>query len=133
MVSSLSYQQLEVWRRAMDLAVDAYKLSESFPQSELFGIVSQMRRASCSVAFNIAEGWGRNNSKEFCHFLRIAHGSLREFETQLLLSVRLDFCKQEQINAILENITVISKQIQALSLHLKQKSIKSTENKSHQD
>ena len=85
-----SYQDLEVWQRAMDIAAELYRLTKAFPRQEQFGLTSQIRRAASSIPANIAEGWGRQSTGEFRHFLRIAQGSLRELETHLLLSQRVD-------------------------------------------
>lgn len=88
-----SYRDLLVWQKAMDLAALCYSLTLSFPREEMFGLTSQIRRASASVAANIAEGHGRENSGSFVQFLRIAQGSLKETETHLLLSERVGILK----------------------------------------
>ena len=84
-----SYRDLLVWQRAMDLSVLCYSLTRSFPRSEMFGLTSQISRSSASVAANIAEGHGRENTGSFVQFLRVAQGSLKETETHLLLSERV--------------------------------------------
>ena len=76
----------------MELAEAVYAVTRSFPREELFGLTSQLRRASVSVASNIAEGQGRLTAGEFAHFLGIARGSVLEVETQLELAVRLELC-----------------------------------------
>jgi four helix bundle protein len=68
------------------VAVNCYQLTKGFPQSELYGLVSQIRRAAVSVASNIAEGYGRKTKSEYIHFLHIALGSLRELDTQLIIA-----------------------------------------------
>ena len=118
-MSNQSYQDLDVWQRAMTLAEKAYTITALFPKSEMFGLTNQIRRASSSVPANIAEGWARHNNNEFAHFLRIAHGSLRELESHLILSSRITFCDPISITPILEEITVISKQLLSLMRHLK--------------
>jgi four helix bundle protein len=85
------HRDLRVWRESMDLAVEVYKVALRMPESEKFGLTSQMRRAAASVAANIAEGAGRNSPADFSRFLSIASGSLSELETHLLLSERLGF------------------------------------------
>jgi len=80
---------LKVWQRAIELAVCIYKLTRGFPREEVYGLVSQMRRAAVSVASNIAEGRGRLGPAEFRHFLGQAQGSLYELRTQILISKRL--------------------------------------------
>jgi four helix bundle protein len=83
------FHDLKVWQRAMDLTVCIYKLTQKFPKDEMYGLVSQLRRASVSVASNIAEGRGRLNPAEFRQFLGIALGSTFEVQTQLLVARRL--------------------------------------------
>ena len=85
------YQRLQVWQDAIELVTDVYRLTSQFPDSEKFGLVSQMRRAAVSIPSNIAEGAGRGSDKEFRRFLLIARGSLQELETQLIISGRLGF------------------------------------------
>lgn len=87
---SYRYQDLIVWRRAKALAIDIYRATESFPKSEVYGLISQLRRSAVSVA-SIAEGQGRLTKGEFCHFLGQARGSLLELEAQLAIAVDLKF------------------------------------------
>jgi len=84
-----SYRDLRVWREAMLLAEEAYRLTKSFPRDELFGLTSQIRRAAASVPANIAEGYGRENTGNYIQFLRIAQGSCKEVETHALLAQRV--------------------------------------------
>jgi four helix bundle protein len=90
-----SYRELLVWQKARALVVHIYKATETFPRSEIYGLTSQIRRASVSVASNIAEGQGRLTSGEFLHFLGQARGSLLELDTQLALSVDLTYLMGE--------------------------------------
>ena len=83
------FQDLTVWQRAMELSEAIYCLTKTFPQDELYGLTSQPRRASVSIASNIAEGRGRGTDGEFRQFLNIAQGSTYEVQTQLLLAKRL--------------------------------------------
>ncbi len=78
-----SYKNLKVWQRAMELVVEIYKLTENFPQSEIYGLVSQMRRAAVAMPSNTAEGQRRSHTKEFLQFLYVAYGSGAELETQI--------------------------------------------------
>jgi four helix bundle protein len=83
----------------MDLVIQIYKLAENFPKHEVYGLTSQIRRASISISSNIAEGAGRKGENEFTRFLYIALGSLSEVETQLEISQRLDYINNiEEIN-----------------------------------
>jgi four helix bundle protein len=85
------FEDLVVWQRAIELTVCIYKLTRSLPKDELYGLVSQMRRAGVSVASNIAEGRGRLSPGEFRQFLGIAQGSIFELKTQLVVARRLEF------------------------------------------
>lgn len=84
-----SFKDLDVWNKGIDFVAEIYKLTSRFPKDELYGLVSQMRRAAVSIPSNIAEGQGRRNAKEFIQFLYIAKGSLAEIETQLIICQRL--------------------------------------------
>jgi four helix bundle protein len=86
-----SYQQLAVWQKSIELAKQVYLLTRVFPREELFGLTNQIRRAAVSIAGNIAEGQGRNNTKEFLHFLGISRGSLNEIETHLVIAEQVGF------------------------------------------
>lgn len=91
------YRDLVVWQKAIDLTVCIYKLTSSLPKEEVYGLSSQMRRASVSVASNIAEGRGRLNPAEFRQFLGLAQGSTYELETQLLVAKKLGLTNLELI------------------------------------
>jgi four helix bundle protein len=84
-----AFQDLTVWQRAMEMTVCIYELTRAFPKDEMYGLTSQLRRASVSVASNIAEGRGRMTEGEFRQFLGVAQGSTYELQTQLLLARRL--------------------------------------------
>jgi four helix bundle protein len=86
-----SYRDLEVWKQAMDLVEHCYRLSERFPRHEEFGLRSQVRRSAVSVPSNIAEGNGRTTTRDYLRHLSVAHGSLMELETQLLIAGRLQY------------------------------------------
>ena len=88
-----SYRDLIVWQKSMNLAKDVYQLTTSFPKEEIYGLTSQIRRCSVSIPSNIAEGKGRGSDKEFVRFLKISLGSLYELQTQLELTVMLDYTK----------------------------------------
>lgn len=99
-----THKDLDVWKESMSLVEEVYKLTESFPKNEIFGLTSQMRRAATSIPSNIAEGAARNSDKEFIQFLHVSLGSLAELETQLLLSRKLGFLKNEQLDGRVERI-----------------------------
>ncbi len=86
-----TYRDLKVWQNAIDLAENIYRLTTDFPAYEIYGITSQMRRASISIPSNIAEGWGRRSRKDYGRFVLVAQGSNDELQTQLILASRLKF------------------------------------------
>ena len=88
-----SHKDLTVYKTSIDLVIDIYQLSQNFPDSEKFGLTSQIRRASVSIPSNISEGVARSSKKEFIRFLYIALGSVAEIETQLEIAYRLKFIK----------------------------------------
>jgi four helix bundle protein len=105
------YQDLNVWKKSMDLVKEVYFLTDNFPQNEQFGLTSQIRRCAVSIPSNIAEGAGRNSKKEFNQFLGIATGSLFELETQLLISSRVGYSKETEITTLIDLISEIHKML----------------------
>ena len=87
----MSYKKLKVWQEAMELVKEVYELTKSFPREEMYGLISQMRRAVISVASNIAEGSQRVSDKDFGNFLLMSRGSLAELETQRLAALMLNY------------------------------------------
>jgi len=114
-----SFKQLDVWVTALDLAAAVYQLTNAFPQSERFGLTAQMRRASVSVASNIAEGHRRTRPAYLNH-LQIALGSLAELETQLILARRLQFCREEESEPVVHLVEVTGKLLHALARSLRE-------------
>ena len=100
----MTHKDLDAWKLSFDLVKEIYLITKKFPKEEIFGISNQMRRASVSIPSNIAEGAARNSKKEFKQFLYISLGSLSELETQILISVELNFITKETdlINRIIE-------------------------------
>ena len=90
-----SHRDLIVWQKAMDLVVNVYRATDSFPKAEVYGLTSQIRRAVTSIPANIAEGQGRRLTKEFLYFLANARGSLWELDTHLESAARLGFLSSE--------------------------------------
>jgi four helix bundle protein len=86
-----AHKRLETWQQSMLLVKTVYEITDVFPKGEMFGLISQMRRAAVSVPSNIAEGVARGGSKEYVHFLNIARGSLSELDTQLEIARMLDY------------------------------------------
>jgi four helix bundle protein len=87
--------KLKIWQRSLDLADKIYNVTETFPTTERFGLISQMQRAAVSVGSNIAEGAGRNSANEFCHFLGIASGSANELRFHVEFSYRRKFISEQ--------------------------------------
>lgn len=114
-MASRNYQDLVAWQKAMDLAVLIYELSAGFPADERFGLTSQIRRAASSVAYSIAEGQGQFTKPNFKRFLSMAHGSVREVETQLLLAVRLRFIDQGQAKDAIQLAAEVGRLIRGLA------------------
>jgi four helix bundle protein len=110
-----NYQDLVAWQRAMDLAVAVYEQTADFPKDERFGLVTQMRKAAVSIPSNIAEGQGRRSRGAFCQHLSIAHGSLRELETQVLLAGRLRFIPDAAVQKLLLQSAEVGRLITGLS------------------
>ena len=110
---------LKIWNKAIDLSIEIYHLTNSFPDLEKFGLISQMRRESVSIASNIAEGAGRNSKKEFKQFLSISHGSSYELLTQLQIAFKLQFCDEY----LFINLKTKIIEIQKMNFALQQKLI----------
>jgi len=87
----MTYKDLIVWQKSIELVIEVYRLTTLFPSEEKFGLVSQMRRCTVSVPSNIAEGFARRNKKENAQFINIAYGSAIELETQIIISKKLAF------------------------------------------
>ncbi len=116
-----SYRDLLVWQKAMELAIKSYKLSSQFPGTEIYGLTSQIRRASVSVPCNIAEGYGRSSRKEYLQFLFVAQGSLKELETQAILAHQLSFVSQESTRELLNESETLGKMLGSLIRSLRAK------------
>ena len=112
---SRSYRDLEVWKLSIDFVKKVYQVTHNFPDSEKFGLINQIRRAAVSIPSNIAEGQGRNSSKEFQQFLAISLGSLAELETQLIIAKEIEYLTQNELDALLSPLDRIRKMIKGLS------------------
>jgi four helix bundle protein len=99
-----THKDLDVWKKAMDLAAQVYSLTARFPKEELYGLTSQIRRSAVSIPSYIAEGAARHSRKEFIQFLHIASGSVAELETQLLLAIRMGFIPGDSIISHIEEV-----------------------------
>ena len=115
------FRELRAWQLGMDLTERVYLLTDSFPKSEIYGLTSQIRRCAVSVPSNLAEGNGRDSTKEFLHFIAISVGSICELETQLLLSQRLKYINEKDLETILVLLTETKRTIRGLQKALKEK------------
>jgi four helix bundle protein len=109
-----SFEKLEVWIEAKDFAKQIYTLTSKFPESEKFGLTSQLRRASISIASNIAEGSARNSYKDKAHFTTIAFGSAVEVLNQLIISCELNFVIEKDYQETRKQIESITNKLNAL-------------------
>lgn len=109
-----NFREFKIWEKSIQIVIPVYQITKSFPTEEKFGLTSQMRRASVSIASNIAEGCSRQSSMEFKRFLDISLGSAYELETQLIISGELDFITKDQLSAFLPDLIALQKQINAL-------------------
>ncbi len=115
-----THKDLDVWKNGIELVILIYQQTKGFPKDELYGMVSQIRRAAVSIPSNIAEGAGRNHDREFIQFLYIALGSLAELDTQLLIALRLEYLKDNEYDILYESIKLIRSQISGLIRYLKE-------------
>jgi four helix bundle protein len=109
-----AFEKLTVWRKAPELALCAYELTESFPASERFALRDQVRRAAVAVPSNIAEGHGRQSETEFAYFLRVALGSLSELQALMLLARDLGYVDATKLQGFWNQSAELSRALQAL-------------------
>jgi four helix bundle protein len=109
------YRDLIAWKKATQLSLEIYRCTQHFPKEELYGLTSQMRRASVSVASNIAEGKGRYSRKEFAQFLYRARGSLLELETQLFIAGELRYIDEAAVKRIEDHATELGRILNGLT------------------
>ena len=118
MKSRFRFQNLNVWQEARVLNRTIYRLTRSFPRREVFGMTSQIRRASVSVSSNIAEGSGRNSDKDFAHFLEQGYGSLMETASLFFLAFDEEYVSETQANPLFDEMEKLAKGIAALNRSL---------------
>ena len=116
-----THKDLCVWHQGIELVTAIYLITKTYPKEEIFGLVSQMRRAAISVPSNIAEGYARGTDREKLHFLRISSGSMSEIETQVMLSLNLGYISQESYKELSEKVTSVWKQLNALISSIKKR------------
>lgn len=115
----MKYSELKVWQKSMDLVDDLYSVSEQFPQSERFGVCSQLQRAAVSIPSNIAEGHGRKSTNVFLNHLSIAFGSLMEVETLVLIAERRKYVDMNKTASLLAQTEQIGKMLSGLRRSLR--------------
>jgi four helix bundle protein len=108
------YRDLRAWQQAMALVTKIYRITRAFPKEELYGLVSQIRRAAVSIPSNLAEGHGRNSRNEFRQFIGQARGSLSEVETQLEISKNLGYVKADVADALMAQADAVGKMLTGL-------------------
>lgn len=118
-LKSRSFRDLDVWKLSIEIVKNIYQITNNFPNSGIYGLTSQLRRSAISIPSNIAEGQGRNSSKEFGQFLAIALGSLAELETQLIIAKEIGYLTSENLSPLLSDMDVIRKMIKALASSLR--------------
>ena len=109
-----SYRDFEVWQLSMDLSERCYRETARFPKDEMYGLTSQIRRASVSIPANIAEGYGRETTGSFVQFLRVSQGSLKELETLIMLASRVGHLASEVSTSLQETCERVSKMLRNL-------------------
>lgn len=114
-----NFRNYTIWKKAIELNTDIYTLIRKFPTYEKFGLGDQLRRASVSIASNIAEGAGRDSEKEFIHFLHISIGSAFEVETQVNIAYNLKYINYQEFTLIISKLHSIEKQINELIITIK--------------
>lgn len=113
-----SYEDLVVWQKSMDLVIEIYKLTNSFPKEEIYGLSSQMRRASISIPSNIAEGSRRGTRKDYRNFINNALGSGAELETQIKIAKRLCFVMENSYTKCDQLLNEIMRMMKRMALRL---------------
>ena len=116
-----SYKELIVWKKAMDLSRLIYKETKLFPKDEMYGLTSQIRRASVSIPSNIAEGYGRKSRKEYLQFYSIAYGSVLELETQIILAHDFGYILDGPFTAFEKQADEVSRMLHSMILKLNAK------------
>lgn len=116
-----NFKELNVWKEAKDFSVFIYKLTKSFPNTEIYGIVAQINRSAVSIPSNIAEGAGRNSDNDFARFIHIATGSSFELETQLMIAFEIGYIEKEVFEESINQLNKIQKMLVNFNKHLKKK------------
>ena len=113
-----NFRDLDVWKKSIGFVSRVYTITNSFPSSELYGIVSQMQRAAISIPSNIAEGAGRDSNSDFSRFISIAEGSAYEIETQITIAHEILYLNDKDYNSLLMDIQEIQRMLSGLKRSL---------------
>ena len=119
-MSGNSYRDLEVWKKSMDVVVQCYETTRTFPTCEQYGLMGQIQRSAVSVPANIAEGQARQHKKEFLHHLSIAHGSLAELETHIEIAKRVSYIRDDVAHHLFSQTEEVGRMINGLRRSLRQ-------------
>ena len=122
---SFDFEKLDVYKKALTFAEEIYSVSKNFPKEEVYGLTSQLRRASISVSANIAEGNGRYNKRDFAQFLRIARGSIYECVPLLQISLKQSYVEENVYEKLIANCNELAKMINGLISSLLKSSVNS--------
>jgi len=114
-----TYRDLLVWQKSMKLVTEVYKNTQTFPNNELYGLVSQIRRCAVSIPSNIAEGYGRYSTNDYTRFLQIAIGSLFELQTQLEISFNLNYLASEDFSSLYEKTREVERMLSSMISKIK--------------
>jgi four helix bundle protein len=109
-----SFRDLEIWKRSMALVEEIYKVTKSFPEEEIYGLTSQLRRAAVSIPSNIAEGFARFHNKEYRRFLYMSFGSCAELTTQIIIVSRLQYSTERTAESLIDEVDQISRMTMSL-------------------
>jgi four helix bundle protein len=115
------FNDLQVWQKAVNFAVQLYAFTRDFPKEEIYGFTSHVRRAAVSIPSNIAEGHSRNTTGDFLRFLSMAQGSCSEVETQLFIARQLNYLSQANYDQLLDRLSEIGRMLSGLETSLKRR------------
>jgi four helix bundle protein len=110
----VSYKDLEVWKKGVRFTIEIYRITSEFPSREQFGLTNQLRRAASSIPANIAEGYGRESTKNYIQFLKTARGSLNEVETFLYIGFELEYLNKQTLDNLIIKTTELGKMMNSL-------------------
>lgn len=114
-----TFRDLFIWQKAMTLVTNTYQITQQFPNEELFGLTSQIRRSAVSIPSNIAEGYGRDSNKEFLRFIKIVIGSLFDFQTQIEIAKNINYQNENEFKNLYEETRELEAMIISFSKRLK--------------